>query len=52
MNSSNHLLTSQGPMEAKDWLKGVEKKLVIAQCTYRETVLFAAHQLFGTTANW
>jgi hypothetical protein len=20
-------------MEAKDWLKGVEKKLVIAQCT-------------------
>jgi hypothetical protein len=39
-------------MEAEDWLKGVEKKLVIAQCTDREKVLFAAHQLFGTVANW
>jgi hypothetical protein len=39
-------------MEAEDWLKEVEKKLVIAQCTDREKVLFAAHQLFGTTANW
>jgi hypothetical protein len=38
-------------MEAEDWLKGVEKKLVIAQCTDRERVLFAAHQLFGTVAN-
>jgi hypothetical protein len=25
---------------------------VIAQCTDHEKVLFAAHQLFGTTANW
>jgi hypothetical protein len=39
-------------MEAEDWLKGVEKKLVIAWCTDREKVLFAAHQLFGTAANW
>jgi hypothetical protein len=39
-------------MEAKDWLKGVEKKLVIAQCTNHEKVLFAAHQLYGTTTNW
>jgi hypothetical protein len=39
-------------MEAEDWLKGVEKKLVIAQCTDHEKVLFAAHQLFGTAANW
>jgi hypothetical protein len=30
-------------MEAKDWLKGVEKKLVIAQCTDQEKVLFAVH---------
>ncbi len=43
---------AKDPMEAEDWLKGVEKKLVIAQCTDREKVLFAAHQLFGTTANW
>jgi hypothetical protein len=25
---------------------------VIAQCTNREKVLFAAHQLYGTAANW
>jgi hypothetical protein len=43
---------AKDPMDAKDWLKGVEKKLVIAQCTDREKVLFAAHQLYGTTANW
>jgi hypothetical protein len=39
-------------MEVKDWLKGVEKKLVIAQCTDHEKVLFAIHQLFGMTTNW
>jgi hypothetical protein len=39
-------------MDAEDWLKGVEKKLIITQCTDREKVLFAAHQLYGTTANW
>jgi hypothetical protein len=32
--------------------KGVEKKLVIAQCTDREKVLFAVHQLYGTASNW
>jgi hypothetical protein len=30
-------------MEAEDWLKGVQKKLMIAQCTDYEKVLFAAH---------
>jgi hypothetical protein len=39
-------------MDAEDWLKGVEKKLVIAQCTDHEKVLFVAHQLDGTAANW
>jgi hypothetical protein len=39
-------------MEAEDWLKGVEKKLVIAQCMDHEKVLFVTHQLFSTTANW
>jgi hypothetical protein len=43
---------AKDPMEAEDWLTGVEKKLVITQCTDREKVLFAAHQLFGTAANW
>jgi hypothetical protein len=34
---------AKDPMEAEDWLNGVEKTLVIAQCTDREKVLFAAH---------
>jgi hypothetical protein len=42
---------AKDPMDAEDWLKGVEKKLMIAQCTDREKVLFAAHQLYGTAAN-
>jgi hypothetical protein len=43
---------AKDPMDAEDWLKGVEKKLVITQCTDHEKVLFAAHQLYGTAANW
>jgi hypothetical protein len=39
-------------MDAEDWLKGVEKKLVIAQRTDRKKVLFTTHQLYGTAANW
>jgi hypothetical protein len=38
-------------MEAKDWLKSIEKKLEIAQCTDQEKVLFAAQLLFGTLLN-
>jgi hypothetical protein len=40
------------PMDAEDWLMEVEKKLVIAQCTDHEKVLFATHQLYGIAANW
>jgi hypothetical protein len=43
---------AKDPMDAEDWVKGGERKLVIAQCTDREKVLFAAHQLYGTAANW
>jgi hypothetical protein len=39
-------------MEDEDWLKSIEKKLEIAQCTDQEKVLFAAHQLFGTAVEW
>jgi hypothetical protein len=39
-------------MEAEDWLKGVEKKLMIAQCMDHKKVLFAVHQLYGTTTKW
>jgi hypothetical protein len=42
---------AKDPMEVKDWLKGVENKLVITQCTDRVKVLFVVHQLFGTVAN-
>jgi hypothetical protein len=33
-------------MEAEDWLKGVEKNLVIAQCMDHVKVLSAAHKLY------
>jgi hypothetical protein len=39
-------------MDTEDWLKGVEKKFMIAQFIDREKVLFAAHQLYGIAANW
>jgi hypothetical protein len=40
------------PWMQKIGSRGIEKKLMIAQCTDREKVLFAAHQLYGTAANW
>jgi hypothetical protein len=43
---------AKDPMDAEDWLKGVEKKLVITQCTDHKKVFFAMHQLYGTAANW
>jgi hypothetical protein len=39
-------------MDAKDWLKSVEKKMEIAQCTDHEKVLFTAHQLFRTAVDY
>jgi hypothetical protein len=42
---------AKDPMEVEAWLKGVEKKLVIARCMDHEKVLFAVHQLFGMAAN-
>jgi hypothetical protein len=39
-------------MDVEDWLKSVEKKMEIAQCSDREKVLFAAHRLFGITVDW
>jgi hypothetical protein len=40
------------PMDADDWLKSVEKKLRVGQCSDREKVLLAAHQLSGPAADW
>jgi hypothetical protein len=39
-------------MDVENCLKSVEKKLKIAQCSDREKVIFAAHQLFGTAVDW
>jgi hypothetical protein len=33
-------------------LKTIEKKLQVVQCNNREKVLFAAHQLVGSTTDW
>jgi hypothetical protein len=39
-------------MDADDWLKTIEKKLQVIQCTNRERVLFATHQLVGPATDW
>jgi hypothetical protein len=39
-------------MEDEDCLMSIENKLEIAQCNDQEKLLFAAHQLFGTAADW
>jgi len=36
---------SADPMQAEDWLKAVEKQLVIAQCNDKEKVLYGSGQL-------
>jgi hypothetical protein len=40
------------PMDTKDWLKSMEKKLQVVQCNNHEKVLLASHQLSGPTADW
>jgi hypothetical protein len=39
-------------MDADDWLKTIEKKLQVVQCTNWERVLFVAHQLVRPAADW
>jgi hypothetical protein len=39
-------------MDADDWLKTIEKKLQVVECTNQERVLFLAHQLVGPAADW
>jgi hypothetical protein len=43
---------TRDPLEDDDCLKAMEKKLLITQCTDREKILFAAHQLHGPAADW
>jgi hypothetical protein len=44
--------SSPDPLDADDWLKSVEKMLIIAQCSDREKVLYASGRLTGPTADW
>nr|ADB85376.1 putative retrotransposon protein [Phyllostachys edulis] len=44
--------SSSKPLDTDDWLRSTEKKLAITRCDDREKVLYAAHQLEGTTAEW
>ena len=40
------------PLEADDWLRDIEMKLIIASCSDREKVLYAPHYLTGADASW
>jgi hypothetical protein len=40
------------PIEADDWIKDMERKLNLVQCTPQEKTLYAAHQLRGPAADW
>jgi hypothetical protein len=37
-------------MDVNDWLRTIEKKLQVVQCSNQERVLFASHQLEGSTS--
>jgi hypothetical protein len=39
-------------MYMDDWLKTIEKKLQVVQCTNRERVLCTAHQLVRPNVDW
>ncbi|MGL6082369.1 MAG: hypothetical protein ACRC4N_07805, partial [Gammaproteobacteria bacterium] len=40
------------PVEADDWLRVIERKLLITQCSDHEKVLYATHQMEGIAAEW
>jgi hypothetical protein len=40
------------PMEADDWLRVIETKLDLTNCTNEECVALAVHQLEGTAKSW
>jgi DNA polymerase III alpha subunit (gram-positive type) len=44
--------SSPDPLDADDWLKSMEKILIIAQCSDREKVLYASGRLTGPAADW
>jgi hypothetical protein len=44
--------SSLDPLDADDWLKSMEKMLIIAQCSGREKVLYASGRLTCPAADW
>jgi hypothetical protein len=44
--------SSPDPLHANDWLKSVDKMLIIAQCSDREKVLYASGRLTGPATDW
>jgi hypothetical protein len=44
--------SSLDPLHTDDWLKSVEKMLIIAQCSDREKVLYASGRLTGPATDW
>jgi hypothetical protein len=43
---------AEDPMEANDWLRVIETKLDLTNCTDEECVALAVHQLEGTAKSW
>lgn len=43
---------SEDPLEADDWLRTIERKLIITQCADNEKVLYASNQLEGASSAW
>jgi hypothetical protein len=43
---------SADPMDAKDWLRTVERELHTAQCNYCEKVLYGPRHLRGAAQSW
>jgi hypothetical protein len=43
---------SVDPFDADDWLKTINKKLIMTQCNDHENVLYASGRLEGAAADW
>ena len=44
--------SSDEPLDADDWLRDIERRLNTMECSDKERVLFATHQLQGPAAAW
>jgi hypothetical protein len=44
--------SSPDPLDADDWLKSMEKMLIVAQFSNQEKVIYASGRLTGPAADW